>query len=46
MKDTLTTLGSKIQIITVLLLLLPTFFFAQSAFDKFDGQDGVNSIIV
>ena len=45
-KNTMNTLGSKIQILTVLLLLLPTFFFAQSVFDKFDGQDEVNSIIV
>jgi alpha-acetolactate decarboxylase len=27
-------------------MLLPTFFFGQAAFDKFDGQDDVTSIIV
>lgn len=33
-------------IITLVLALLPTVFFAQSVFDKFDGQDDVTSIIV
>jgi hypothetical protein len=38
---------SPIQIVIVaVLMLLPSFFFAQSAFDKLDGQDEVNSIIV
>jgi alpha-acetolactate decarboxylase len=27
-------------------MLLPTFFFGQAAFDKFDGQDDVTSVIV
>lgn len=33
-------------IITVVLVLVSSPFFAQSAFDKFDGQDDVTSIIV
>lgn len=33
-------------IITVILALMPTLFFAQGAFDKFDGQDDVTSVIV
>jgi hypothetical protein len=33
-------------IITVILALMPTLFFAQSAFDKYDGQDDVTSVIV
>ncbi|RTY87248.1 DUF4252 domain-containing protein [Flavobacterium sp. GT3R68] len=33
-------------IITLIFALLPTLFFAQNAFDKFDGQDDVTSIIV
>lgn len=36
----------KKSIVTVLLLLVSTMFFAQSAFDKYDGQDDVTSIIV
>jgi hypothetical protein len=27
-------------------MLMPTFFFGQAAFDKFDGQDDVTSVIV
>ncbi|QYJ68178.1 DUF4252 domain-containing protein [Flavobacterium litorale] len=35
------------KIVTALLLvLMPAVFFAQSAFDKFDGKDGVTAIIV
>lgn len=33
-------------IITLVIALIATPFFAQSAFDKFDGQDDVTSIIV
>ena len=33
-------------IIATFLFLLPTLFFAQSAFDKFDGQDDVTAVIV
>ena len=33
-------------IVTVLLILVSNVFFAQSAFDKYDGQDDVTSIIV
>ena len=33
-------------IITVVITLVTSPFFAQAAFDKFDGQDGVTSIIV
>lgn len=33
-------------VITLMFALMPTFFFAQIAFDKFDGQDGVTSVIV
>lgn len=33
-------------IITLVITLIATPFFAQSAFDKFDGQDDVTSIIV
>lgn len=33
-------------ILTLVFALLPTVFFAQAAFDKFDGQDDVTSIIV
>ena len=32
--------------LTLVLALLPAVFFAQTAFDKFDGQDDVTSIIV
>ncbi len=38
-------LGKKL-IITLLVLLVSSPFFAQSAFDKFDGQDDVTSIVV
>ena len=31
---------------TLLLLMTPLFFFGQSVFDKYDGKDGVNSVIV
>jgi hypothetical protein len=37
---------SKKFIITLVLVLISSPFFAQAAFDKFDGQDGVTSIIV
>jgi len=33
-------------IVTVVLILVSNVFFAQSAFDKYDGQDDVTSIIV
>ncbi|HEY6143085.1 MAG TPA: DUF4252 domain-containing protein [Flavobacterium sp.] len=33
-------------IITLIVVLVSNTFFAQSAFDKYDGQDGVTSIIV
>ena len=33
-------------IITVVMTLVSNAFFAQAAFDKFDGQDDVTSIIV
>jgi hypothetical protein len=33
-------------IITLVLVLVSSPFFAQAAFDKFDGQDGITSIIV
>jgi len=37
---------SKKFIITLLVLLVSSPFFAQSAFDKYDGQDDVTSVIV
>ncbi len=33
-------------ILTLVLALTPMFFFGQTAFDKFDGQDDVTSVIV
>jgi len=33
-------------IITLVLILLPTLFFAQSAFDKFDGPEDITAVIV
>lgn len=33
-------------ILTVVMVLVSNMFFAQSGFDKYDGQDGVTSIIV
>lgn len=33
-------------IITIVLALLPTLFFGQASFDKFDGLDNVTSVIV
>ena len=33
-------------IITIALALLPSLFFGQAAFDKYDGQDDVTSVIV
>jgi len=36
----------KNSIVTLIVLLVTNVIFAQSAFDKFDGQDGVTSIIV
>lgn len=33
-------------ILTIVMVLVSNVFFAQSAFDKYDGQDGVTSIIV
>lgn len=37
---------SKKVILTLVAVLISSPFFAQAAFDKFDGQDGVTSIIV
>ena len=34
------------SIVVLVIMLLPTFFFGQAAFDKFDGQDEVTSVIV
>jgi len=34
------------KIITLVVLLISSPFFAQSAFDKFDGQDDVTSVVV
>ena len=34
------------SIVVLVIMLLPTFFFGQAAFDKFDGQDDVTSVIV
>jgi hypothetical protein len=34
------------SIVVFIFILLPTVFFGQSAFDKFDGQDDVTSVIV
>lgn len=33
-------------ILTVVLALMPSLFFAQTAFDKFDGQDDVTAVVV
>lgn len=33
-------------IVTLVFALMPTLFFGQTAFDKFDGQDDVTSVIV
>lgn len=33
-------------LITVVLALMPSIFFAQSTFDKYDGLDGVTTVIV
>jgi hypothetical protein len=37
---------AKTLIITALVALMPTLFFGQAAFDKYDGQDDVTSVIV
>lgn len=37
---------SKKLILTIIIALMPTLFFGQAAFDKFDGQDDVTSVIV
>lgn len=37
---------SKKMILTIIMVLVSNVFFAQSVFDKYDGQDGVTSIIV
>jgi len=34
------------SIVVFVIMLMPTFFFGQAAFDKFDGQDDVTSVIV
>jgi len=34
------------SIVILVIMLLPTAFFGQAAFDKFDGQDEVTSVIV
>ncbi|MSP84803.1 MAG: DUF4252 domain-containing protein [Flavobacteriaceae bacterium] len=36
----------KKSIVVLVIMLLPTLFFGQAAFDKFDGQDDVTSVIV
>lgn len=36
----------KTLVLTVVLALMPTLFFAQTAFDKFDGQDDVTAVVV
>ena len=36
----------KKSVVVLIIILLPTFFFGQAAFDKFDGQDDVTSVIV
>ncbi len=36
----------KKSVVVLVIMLLPTFFFGQAAFDKFDGQDDVTSVIV
>ena len=33
-------------IVTLVLALMPTLFFAQSAFDKFEGRDDITSVSV
>lgn len=33
-------------LITILLAITPLFFFGQSVFDKYDGKEGVNAVIV
>lgn len=33
-------------LITLVLALMPTLFFGQAAFDKYDGQEGITSVIV
>lgn len=33
-------------IVTAVFALMPTLFFAQTAFDKFDGQDDVTAVVV
>ena len=37
---------SKKFILTAIIALMPTLFFGQAAFDKYDGQDDVTSVIV
>lgn len=36
----------KSNIIVLLFIVLPSFIFAQSAFDKFEGKDGITSVNV
>lgn len=36
----------KTLVLTVVFALMPTLFFAQTAFDKFDGQDDVTAVVV
>ncbi len=33
-------------IVTMVLALVPTLFFGQTAFDKFDGQENITSVVV
>lgn len=33
-------------IITIVLIVIPSLFFAQTTFDKFDGQDNVTAVVV
>ena len=36
----------KTLVLTAVFALMPTLFFAQTAFDKFDGQDDVTAVVV
>ncbi len=39
-------INTKKCLIMLVFMIMPTLFFAQSAFDKFDGQDDVTAVIV
>ena len=36
----------KKYLVTLVLTLMPSLFFGQSAFDKYDGQDGVTAVVI